>query len=611
MDVTAQKTELSTTGKKIIKLDTTVKQQFIFNSVGDALSLNSSVFIKNYGPGSLASTSLRGGNASQTAVIWNGFNIQNTMLGQADLSLLPSVLFENISVEYGGSSSLWGTGAVAGSIHLDNSPRFNKGFTSKVNVSGGSFGLFNTSTNLEFSKAKFFSSTKAYLQNSVNNYKYKDTTDKEQPIRNLTQSTYSFKGVMQELKIFLTSKQLLSVNAWYNYGQRQIPSFNTKRSVPPTQKDENLKTTINWNYLGKKYNGTIKGAFFNDVIIYNDDLLSINSKGTVRNLIFENENIFDWHKNNKLNFGLNVTSGTASSNNYSGTKNLNKAAFLAGNRFSFADKKLALYPVTRIEYFSVGKIQFTGNISLEYKPFKNITAKINSARVYRQPTFNELYWQPGGNPNLLPEQGYTCEGDLSYNKQINNLWVSVSGSLFNRVIDNWILWLPGTGSSPTPVNIQQVWSRGTETVWKINYQKNKFRILTNVFTAYTLSTVNSSSQESGNTIDRQLIYTPRYSVNGNITFGYANYSLTYYHQYIGYRFTASDNSQWLSPYHYSSLRFNMRANIGSDTDMILYAACNNLFNTNYSIVAGRFMPLRNFEIGISLINNKQNKKTKT
>ena len=604
VDVTAQKITLSGIGKKTAKLDSNVRQQFIFNSLGDVLSLNSSVFIKNYGPGSLSSTSLRGGNASQTAIIWNGFNIQNTMLGQVDLSLLPTVLFENINVEYGGSSSLWGTGAVAGSIHLFNSPRFNKGLTTKVNVSSGSFGLFNASTNIEFSKTKFFSSTKAYIQNSSNNFKYKDTLNKEQPIREQKQASYSFKGILQEFKFLLTPKQILSVNAWFNLGYRQIPSFNTNKIIPATQIDENFKTTINWNYVAHKFNSTIKGALFNDKINYNDSLLSITSKSNVRNLIFENENIFDWGKYNRLNFGLNVTSAIATSNNYKGSKELTKVAFLLGNKFVFINQKLTIYPVIRAEYFSVGKLPITGNLSIEYKVLKNVTAKINSAKVYRQPTFNELYWQPGGNINLLPEQGYTLEGDLSFNKKINNFSFSVSGSAFHKIINNWILWLPGANSSPTPVNIQQVWSRGTETSCKINYIKNKFRITANVFTAYTLSTVNSSSQENGNTNDKQLIYTPRYTVNSNISFGFKNTSLTYYHQYIGYRFTTSDNSQWLTPYHYTSLRLNLITVLRKETNVILFAACNNLFNINYSVVAGRYMPLKNFEIGISLINNK-------
>jgi len=607
VDVTSKKISISATGKKTDKLDTNVRGLFIYSSLADVLSLNSSVYIKNYGPGSLSSSALRGGNASQTAVLWNGFNIQNTMLGQIDLALLPTVLFDDVTVEYGGSSSLWGTGAVAGSIHLMNSSVFNKGTGTKVNLSSGSFGLFNASTNVIFSKAKFYSSTKAYLNNSTNNFKYLDTLNREQQIREQKHASYSFKGILQEFKFFLNSKQSLSVNAWYNLGQRQIPSFNINKTTSAYQVDDNFKTTINWNYFTQNFNSTIKGAFFNDIIKYKDTLLLINSNSRAQSFIFENENIFSWNKHYRLNFGMNLTSALAESNNYDGTKTLSKAAVLVGNEFLLADKRLIIYPVVRAEYFSVGTLPVTGNVSFVYYLFKNVSAKLNAAKVYRQPTFNELYWQPGGNINLKPEQGYTYEGEILFEKDVNHVLFSVSGAAYSRIIDNWILWLPGAGSSPTPVNIQQVWSRGTETKTKIEYIKNKFRLSLNVLSSYVLSTVNSSSQENGDTKDKQLIYTPRYTINSNVSLAYGGTSITYYHQYVGYRFITSDNTQWLSPYYYSGLRLNFKTLLKEETKVILFAACNNLYNANYTIVSGRYMPLRNFEIGITLNANKPNK----
>ncbi|MCE3225662.1 MAG: hypothetical protein K0S32_213 [Bacteroidetes bacterium] len=606
VDVTSQKTGLSSLGKKTETLDSATRQRFVFNSVSDVLSLNSPVFIKNYGPGSLSSSSFRGGNASQTGIIWNGFNIQNMMLGQIDLALLPSALFDNIRVEFGGSSALWGSGAVGGSIHLDNKPLFNRGLTTRVNLGAGSFGLTNASTNIEYSRSKFVSSTKAYLQSALNDFTFKDTLDKKNPYKRQTHGAYTFGGFIQEFRFVLTPKQLLTVNAWYNTGNRQLPIYNSLTISRAEQKDANLKTSVNWNYLSRNFNSTIKAAYFDDVLNYSDTALSIDSRSKLQTVIAESENIFNWAKNNLLNIGLNYTSATGKTNNYNGIKTLTKAAASLGNKFSFMDQKFIAYAAVRMEYINSGQIPLTGNVSLEYKPWKNISAKINAAKVYRQPTLNERYWTPGGNPNLLPEEGFTYEGDLSFVKQFGHLHLSASGSVFYRVIDNWILWLPGPNST-TPVNIQQVWSRGTETNTKLVYRRNKFFIGINVITGYVLSTVTSSDQENGNTKDKQLIYTPRYTVNSNLSIGYNRFSVAYYHQYVGYRFTSSDNLQWLLPYHYSSLRINWGTNI-KETSLITFAACNNVLNTNYNVVAGRHMPLINFEIGITLSANKSLKK---
>lgn len=604
--VVTQRTSLSSIGKKTTTIDSTTKQQFVFNSVGDILNLNTPVFIKNYGPGGLSTSAFRGGNASQTAVTWNGFNIQNGMLGQIDFSLLPSVLFDNITIEYGGSSSLWGSGAVGGSIHLNNKPLFDRGLTTIANLSVGSFGLFNASAKVDYSKKKFATSTKAYLQNSLNNYYYTDSSDHADANKRLQHATYAFSGIMQELKCIINQKQTIAANVWFNKGNRQIPTFNATSLSKPEQFDANLKTSVNWNYVSNRFNSSIRSAWFYDHLDYTDSAYSIYSKSKLQTLIAENENIFRWRENNSLNLGANFTAYSGMSDGYRGAKSLQKAAFFAGNKFSIINNKLMLYVSLRTEYFSTAKTAITGNTALEYAISRQITAKVNAAKVYRQPTLNELYWTPGGNPSLLPEEGYTYEGDLSYKKQFGHVHLFISGSAYMRTITNWILWLPSPAGS-TPVNIQEVFSRGTETHSRLSWQKNKTKLSLGIVSGYVLSTVKSSRQENDNTQSRQLIYTPRYTINGNISFTYSKFTLTAYHQYVGYRFTTSDNLQWLTPYHYTSVRANFQSNVQPSANMTLFFACNNVFNTNYAVIAGRYMPLRNFEIGITLKTNKPNK----
>jgi vitamin B12 transporter len=607
VEVIAEKRELSGLGKKSETVDSTAKEQFKFSSVGDVLNYNSAVFIKSYGPGQIATTAFRGGNAEQTAVLWNGFNIQNMMIGQADLALIPSILFENIGVEYGGSTSLWGSGAVGGSIHLNNSSRFGQGFLTTTNLGAGSFGALNASTKILFSKRRFISSTKLYHNRSENNFKYSDSLDKEQPVKRLKNAGYNFTGLMQEFKFLIGQKQILSVNAWLNTNHRRLPAFNPAYESKTYQTDEAVRVSANWSYIKTNFKSVARAGYFNDRIDYTDSLSSVFSKSKVQTIMAENENYFTWHKNQQFNVGVNFLSSIGNSSYYSSIKNISRASLLAGNKFSFFSDKLVSYVSIRAEYFSVGTLPVTGSGSLEFKLTKEITAMVNAAKVYRQPTFNELYWIPSGNPHLKAEQGYTYEGNLSYKKKVDNVSVYISGAAFSRKIDNWILWIPGAGGNPTPVNIQKVWSRGAETTWRINFQKNKFKTGISVVTSYVLSTIVSNEQENNNTDGRQLIYTPRYLVNGNVMAGYGPITVLFFHQYAGYRFTSSDNSRWISPYHLSSLRMNytMKA---KKTGFVLFAACNNLFNIDYSIIAGSPMPLRNFEFGISLntFNNNNN-----
>lgn len=605
VDIVAQKNNLSQAGKKTEVLDSTLQQQFRFGSIGDALSYNTPVFIKSYGPGGIATTSFRGGNASQTAVLWNGFNIQNAMLGQSDLGLMPSVLFEQVEVEYGGSSALWGSGAVGGSIRLNTRSPFNAGLRTTTSLGGGSFGRLNGSTGILVSGRRFVSSTKLYSQQAQNNYEYKDTTDKDQPLKKQKNAGYRFHGLMQEFKFILNTRQTLSFNAWINDNDRRLPASNPSLNSKTYQEDKAQRLTAGWSYQAARFRSEARLGCFNDRIDYTDSLAGIFSKSRVQTWLAESENFWNWHSSHQLHVGLNVSSSTGQSVNYDGTHTISRASLLAGNRFLFLQNRLQLSVSGRAEYFSVGTLPVTGNVSAEYRLLRSLSARLNVARVYRQPTLNELYWTPGSQRDLKPEQGYTGEGELACSKEFKRISLFVSGALYSRKISNWIHWVPGPGGNPTPMNLQQVWSRGAETTWRIRYHSGAWNVGLGLITSYVLSTVEASLQENSSTLHRQLEYTPRYTANANVSVGYGNrLSLVFFQQYAGYRFTTSDNSQWLNPYHLSSIKLNYGVKFGK-LRLVAFCAVNNLFNENYLVIAGRPMPLRNYEAGITLQTKHQ------
>ena len=76
--------------------------------------------------GDLASPSFRGTGASQTVIDWNGININSPTLGQADLSLIPVGLIDDIHIYYGGASLLLNNGGIGGAINLETRPVWKK-----------------------------------------------------------------------------------------------------------------------------------------------------------------------------------------------------------------------------------------------------------------------------------------------------------------------------------------------------------------------------------------------------------------------------------------------------------------------------------------------------
>lgn len=605
------KQQIFETSKKTSVFDSLTLARYNTSSLSDLLSNQSTIHVKQLGNGNIATTSIRGGHASHTALLWNGLNIQNAMLGQPDLSIVPSYLFNNISIEYGGGSAIWGSGAMGGSIHLKNNIDFNQGFKTSLQIGAGSFDTKKINSGVILSYKKIASKTTIYFCSSKNDYKYIDTTDKENPNKKALHANYSAKGLMQEISFLLNSFQKIDVRLWYNEMDRNIPLFTGLMSTKK-QLDKNLKLNTEWNYHKKKLNSVIRLGYFNDKLNYNDTLSSYTvSNNKINTIIAESDNIYHY-RNNHFNFGVNFTNYNSelfSSINMKDTiyhHSLNKIAFFGAYKLSLLNSKLNYNLAIRKEFTSQSEIPFTGNTGIHYQLLKQLAAKINANTSYRQPSLSDLYWNPGGNPNLKPEESNEIEGGLELNYTKGHFNALIDITYFNRHTTNWIMWLPRGQGHSVPKNIAEVYSRGLETKTELSYFKKEFFVKIILNTSYVLSTNQKATSENDNSVGRQLIFTPRYNGQGTLLVKYKNINLLFNNNYTGYRFTSTDNTSWIAPYYIANFKCSYNYSYDS-VNSELFFNVNNIFNKNYSVMQNNPMPLRNYEIGIGLKYNKKKK----
>src|SRR5918995_1492382 len=131
------------------------------------------IYLKTYGNNQLSTVTIRGTTASQTAVLWNGININSPTLGQTDFSLIPLFLFDEVSLQYGTGSALYGSDAIGGSIMLGQGvPRFEKGFIGTFHQEVGSFGKFNTGLKGTYGNERWEFRTKLYRSFIENDFPY-------------------------------------------------------------------------------------------------------------------------------------------------------------------------------------------------------------------------------------------------------------------------------------------------------------------------------------------------------------------------------------------------------------------------------------------------------
>ncbi|MFT5755105.1 MAG: vitamin B12 transporter, partial [Flavobacterium sp.] len=141
-------------------------------SLTSLLRFNSVIYFKENGNGMVSSPSFRGTTAQQTAVIWNGININSQLNGQTDFNTLITRDFNSITVRAGGGSVIYGSGAVGGTIHLNNDVSFKEKFDNQLRLNYGSFSTFGSNYTLDVATDKISVNASISHNQSKNDYEY-------------------------------------------------------------------------------------------------------------------------------------------------------------------------------------------------------------------------------------------------------------------------------------------------------------------------------------------------------------------------------------------------------------------------------------------------------
>jgi iron complex outermembrane receptor protein len=589
-------------GLKTTGFDSLTQAAYSQKTLTDLLSDESPVFIKSYGLGSLATTSFRGGSAYHTAVLWNGISLSGPMNGQLDLSLVPLTAADNIKLQYGGSSALFGSGAVSGIVHLINNPTFDKGISGGIDVYAGSFSDFRQNVFLEVSRKKFVSTIKVFNATAKNDFVYDNIYSTAAERIKQSNGELKNRGIISENKFLIGKSQVLSLNAWLQHTDRNIPPTMLQKESRANQKDDAIRLTSEWKYEKSKTATYIRAAWLNEKLVYSDGFSGVNETGITHQIVAEAETKITPAKRHFINVGLHDTYLIANSRNYERNPHQNRFALFASYLYSSLNNKVSAGVSARGEMVNRSFVPFTYSLGANYNITKWLSARGNFSRVYRIPTFNDLYWVPGGNPALKPEDGYASEAGLNLVLKYKIVLFKSDVTLFNRNIQNWIIWLPGV-SFWSPQNIMNVWSRGMETNSSLTIQIRNWKISCAVLTNYVLSTNQKSKAENDNSVGKQLIYTPMYSGMAKISVEYKGVLLSYRHNYVGYRFTSTDNTKYLTPYDLGSVYLSYTIKF-TDMNAGIFFQVNNVWNRQYQIISNRAMPGTNVNGGISLSFNK-------
>lgn len=584
-------------GMKMLTIDSQLIAQYQQHNLGVLLSQQVPVFIKSYGINSMATLNFRGSSAAQSQVLWNGIPLNSASSGITDVSTLSVGNFDKINIVYGGSSSLLGSGNVGAAILLDNhfeEQSKGKKWTSKLGLELGSFGQRKGSFQQQYSSKKLFLSAKVMQQHAENNFEYQNEKNTWVKMNNAVLNSSS---ALLNIGYTIDSQTRLQFSAWHQQYHREIPPALFEQYSVKNQADKALRLFFGiekeHKSLGKFY---AKSALLRDEMHYEDVSIKMRNQNKTQQFYQE----IGWKKtigqHQEIIVFSPITIAWMRPNLDSITRYQNRFALAAAYSIKAIQEKLYCAVSTRVEKINATTVFLVGtNARFAVHPLVQLRA--NLQKSYRAATLNELYFQPGGNINLKPEIGWN--GDAGYELVLplsKNILFKHELNAFNRIIKDWILWFGG--SIWTPHNIAQVHSRGLESFNSLHWKSGNWQAHLGLNSSFVLATTMESYQANDGSIGKQIPYSPRYNGQANLGIGYKQFSFKYNHTYTGYRFTTTDESQYLAPYQTG----NMFAAYDLQLKKVILqinVQCNNIGNEKYQVVNLRPMPLRNWALGLS------------
>ena len=548
------------------------------SSLTDLLRYNSNIYFKENGYGMVSSASFRGTNAQQTAVVWNGININSQLTGQTDFNTLIPGNYGDVVVRSGGGAVQYGSGAVGGAILLNDSFRFNDGWKNSLQSSYGSFNTSKLAFNTSLGKEKTSLQIGINHIASDNDYKYLGTD-----LRN-ENGAYDQLNINANVGFILSDQQILKVYHNTFNGDRD---FSGTLTAPADEnyKDLNHRSLIELSSFNERKITRLKvGHLYERYRYFPNNQREEFSFGQANTLLANYDYKYQWNRislNGIIDFSSIWAKGTSIEN---AQRSFVSGTFLFSHELS---DKLNYGINLRQEIVSDYQNPFLFSLNSSYKVAKNYIININGSKNHRVPTFNDLYWSgagASGNLEVLPETSWQVE--IGQTIEVKNIALSLNA--YSITTDNLIQWRPNTQGVWMAMNVQDVSQYGMELGFDWKRKWGNQELVWESEYAYTKSI--------DNTTKNQLLYVPEHMLRSNLAYQYKKLVAFYQFLYTGSVYTTTDNSDSLSSYTVGNIGLDYHWPNISGIKFILGLKVNNLFNKNYQNVAYRPMPNRNFQL---------------
>ncbi len=560
-------------------------------SVADAARYFSGVQIKDYGGvGGMKTIDVRSMGTNHLGVFYDGIEIGNAQNGTVDLGKFSMDNIEEIALYNGQKSEIFQPAkdyGSAGTLYLKTRrPKFTPGknYNLSITMKAGTFGLANPSILYEqklTDNIHLSASGEYTYAHGRYHFRYRRVLPSGAVAWDTTavRQNGDVQAGRAEVGLFgYLSEGKWHVKGYYYQSEKGIPGAIVNNVWTNSQRQWDRNAFVQGNYtqrVTKGYDVQVNAKYSNDRMRYlNPDttLMYIDNTFTQQEIylsmahrvallgqqsVFSNQQSAvnwdvslsaDWQWNylegNLANFVYperNTVLAAAATQLY--WKYLKAQASVLGT-FIF-DKIHQPTLATPTAYKQ--KPQFTPAVFVSYQPIlsEELFLRAYYKRIFRMPTFNDLYYTDVGNISLLPEYTTQYDGGVQYDKR----WqegacraVSVKADGYFNQVKNKIVAIPkGNGQYRWQMmNLGYVEIRGCDVNASGTFDLTNEVLLT-VAAAYTYQRAQDFTDPGELTYGGQIAYIPWHSGSATVNLQWKGLSVNYAFIYVGERYHNSAN----------------------------------------------------------------------
>lgn len=608
-------------------------------SVADAMRYFSGVQLKDYGGvGGLKTIDIRSMGTNHMGVFYDGIQLGNAQNGLVDLGRFSLDNVEEIALYNGQKAQIFQPArdyGTSGSVYIrTRRPVFEEGKTYNLRTSlkGGSFDLINPSIVWEQKWSRRVSSSVSADYTGASG-KYKFRYRRVLPSGEVAWDTTAVRdnGDIRSYRVDAsvfgnTNDGTWNAKAYFYDSGRGIPGAIVSNVWKHAQRqwDRNFFVQGQWTkHVSDRYKFQINGKYANDWMRYlNPDTTLMYQDNRFRqhelylSTAHHVELLPGWQINVAADYQYNTLDASLTHFVYPRRHTL--LAALASQyeykRFRVMASLLGTYVWDKttkgITYDHVHKLtgRWTPAVYLSYQPLADcpdFSLRAFYKGIFRQPTFNDLYYTEVGNVRLEPETtrqwnlGFIHAFDC-YRGLLRHIEVKADG--YFNIVDNKIVAIPkGSGQYRwMMMNVGKVHIAGVEATAEsvLRWHRDWSLVLCLNYT-YQSATDRSDPLDNDpyyGTYGGQIAYVPHHSgsVTGNLV--WRNAGLNYSFIYVGERYHASANirENYEQPWYTHDLSATYRMTL-RHCAVTFAVECNNVFDQQYDVVLNYPMPGRNWK----------------